>query len=120
MDSIINQVGDTMGMYSTFIEQDIQYSEHREELKKLRSEIDHMDLISENGVVNFHEWSGQKIEGYWYEETVDVLRKIAPFIEGTADFFYEEGWGFRLLFKDKKVYYQRQQKTYTDPEELQK
>ncbi|MBW3011275.1 hypothetical protein KY326_03585 [Candidatus Woesearchaeota archaeon] len=107
-----------MGMYSTYIQQDIEVKD-KDGLMKASKEIeDDMGLICEDEV-DFSAWDGHKIEGYWYEETRKILKTIAPFIEGYAEFLYEEGYSFRILFENGKVYFQRATVTWEGKEELE-
>ena len=62
--------------------------------------------------MSFFNWGGHKIWGYWYDETVRILEAIAPFIKGYAEFLFEEGWKFRIVFENKKVYYQRAKESW--------
>ena len=110
-----------MGMYSTFVGQNIDIKNH-EGVKKVMEEFDTMDLIDEltEGTmdVDFCNWDTHKIEGYWYDETVNILRALAPFVEGYAEFMYEEGYNFRILFENGKVYTQRAELVWNNKEEL--
>lgn len=87
--------------------QDIEVMDSQK-LKESIKDLDHNYLISEDGNVSFSNWCGHKIEGYWYDETRRVLNAIAPFIKGWVEFQYEEGYLFRIVFEDGKVYFQRQ------------
>jgi len=90
-------------MYSTFISQDIKIID----IDILNKEENKNDLINEvfNGeTIDFSIWDGYKIEGYWYEDTVLVLKMLASVIEGYAEFLYEDGYRFRIVFENGKVY----------------
>lgn len=97
-----------MGMYSSFTTQDIEVI-NKEELAELslNEEITN-GLISKEGDIDFCAWDGDKIYGYWFKETVDVLNAIAPFIEGYAQFQYEGGFSFRIVFMNQKAWIQVQ------------
>jgi len=109
-----------MGMYSSFIEQDIKVLNKNETLK-IREELkdDLYDLIDNEGEIEFGNWSDMKIEGYWYLGTLRVLTTIAQFIEGYVEFSYEEGYNFRIEFENGKVYFKRQQQIEWDKLERQ-
>lgn len=94
-------------MYSTFVNQDIEVLDN-ESLKKFAEKMDCYYLIDDLGQVDFSQWDSMKIEGYWYDETRQILNAISPFIKGWAEFQYEEGYNFRIVFEDGKVLYQRQ------------
>lgn len=86
-----------MGMYSYFSHQDIEVTD-----KKIVSEVeaifDDMGLI-EDSEIDFGNWDGHKLEGYWYEETRKILIALAKGVEGYAEFNYEEGYSFRICFE---------------------
>jgi len=107
-----------MGMYSEFIEQDIKVV-NEFGLVLVASQFEHEGLVREDGEVDFSEWDGNKIEGYWYPETIKVLKDIAPFIVGYAHFRYEEGFEFKIIFRDGKVFYNRSEQVWGDESELQ-
>lgn len=106
-----------MGLISTFIDQDISFRKKRkdklktclETLKKANDDgyADCIDLSKSIPDVDFSNWSGRKIEGYWYPEMVKFLKELAEYIDGYAEFQYEEGYSFRIVFKDQKVYFQK-------------
>ena len=107
-----------MGMYSTFLEQDIEIKD-LEGLKKALKGVDCYNLF-DGEELDFCEWGGHKIEGYWYKETREVLNLIAPFVEGIVLFSYEEGWNFRIIFKEGKVYTQKpKEPEYHEPQLLE-
>ena len=106
-----------MGMYSTFITQDIEIK-NAEELKKISKEIDTLNLIDKDGNIQFDEWTDHKIEGYWYEGTMEILRAIAPFIEGFVEFEYEEGYRFKIIFRNGELFYQRTSNEWLDESPL--
>ncbi len=95
-----------MGTYSTYMEDTIE-ALNLEELKKVKETFDTMGLINEDGTLDFGNWSGHKLEGYWYKSTMEILRAIAPHIKGYVEFSYEEGYPFRLMFRDSKIFYKR-------------
>ena len=76
-----------MGMISIYADQDIEVL-NKEALTKLESHENNLGVISD-GVIDFCEWDGYKIEGYWYKDTVNFLCAIAPHIKGWAEFRYE-------------------------------
>ena len=104
-----------MGMYSHFKEQDVM---------KLRGDIPlnvflslrekAKPLIREDGAIRFCEWSGYKLEGYWYADTVKILKEIAKYIDCDSDeelkvtFDYEHDYLFEIVFKNKKVFTRKQ------------
>jgi len=93
-------------MYSTFIYEDIEVTD-KEGLDKA-VENEEIDILTDSeGNVSFEEWDGHKLEGYWYNETIKTLKEIAKYIKGFVEFSYEEGYNFRIVFEDGKVYYQR-------------
>ena len=94
-----------MGMYSTFVTEDITITDI-EGFEKLAKIIKDTDGLIEDGEIKFSNWDSFKLEGYWYKSTVEILIAIAPYIEGYAEFVYEEGYKFRIVFKDKKAYVQ--------------
>lgn len=96
-----------MGRYSTFIEQEIKVLDKKSLLEAIQ-DLEHNDLVTPNGKIEFINWDGHKIEGYWYDETKNTLKAVAPFIEGYVEFTFEGGYNFRLVFEDKKVYFQKQ------------
>jgi len=107
-----------MGMYSTYVTQDIEVK-NKEALKEIEKKFDTMNLIDENGEIDFCEWDSHKLEGYWYKETREILKAIAEHIEGYTEFTYEEGYNFRILFENKKVYYQRAENKWLGKEEIE-
>ncbi len=102
-----------MGMYSTFKRQDIKVKDVeglREAVKPFKNDVGHLDLTDFNAddedIVNFEAWDNSKLESYWCDNTVKILKAIAPYIEGWVEFHYEEGYNFRIVFKNGKVYRQ--------------
>jgi len=93
-------------MISTYLNESIEVL-NSEGLKIIREELDTMDLITQEGEIEFAEWGGHKLEGYWYENTRKILKAIAPHVEGYAEFSYEEGYPFRIIFRDGNVYFKR-------------
>lgn len=98
-----------MGMHSSFVMQDLKVLD-KEELKKFVNDENNFNLIDSDGEIDFCEWDNHKLEGYWYKETVEFLKKICQYIEGIVEFQYEEGYNFRIVFENKKVYTQTQPK----------
>lgn len=95
-----------MGMCSRFINQDITITDS-EKLKTLLKENDwYMSEIIKDTcgqlVVDFSNWDDCKIYGYFYDETKETLKSIATCIDGWVEFQYEEGFPFRLCFRDGK------------------
>ncbi len=93
-------------MYSTYIEDTIEVLNPKE-LKKVKENLDTSGLINDGGSLDFANWCGHKLEGYWYESTRKILRAIAPHIKGYVEFSYEEGYPFRLEFRNGKIFYKR-------------
>ena len=96
-----------MGMYSTYNWEDIEVKD-KEALIKIKKEKGGedwsvYDAITDEGELVLQEWCGTKIEGYWYNSTRDFLLEVAPFVEGFAEFSYEEGYDFRICFNDGVV-----------------
>ena len=115
-----------MGMYSSFVEQDIKFrppyrdawaelsnalvalKSKYSELEGWASELGDCIVISPNmPEINFVEWDEWKIEGYWYKEMVAFLVDIAKYIEGYVEFEYEGGYRFRIVFEKGKGFTQR-------------
>ncbi|GAG30517.1 unnamed protein product [marine sediment metagenome] len=97
-----------MGMRSTFLEQEIK-ALNKKALKQIkREDCEDSVVISEKGDIDFEGWDDWKIEGYWYDSTISFLKSISSFIEGWAEFEYEEGYRFRILFEKGKAYFQKQ------------
>ena len=102
-----------MGMYSTLINEEIKVLNPKAIAKLSPKETDN---LIENKKLNFYNLSNSKIEGYWSDETINALNKIAPHIEGYLEFIYEEGYFFRIVFKEGKVYTQHQKNiNYHEP-----
>ena len=59
----------------------------------------------EDVAIDFSAWNEHKIEGYWYDETIEALCELAKYIEGFAEFEYEEGYHFRICFEKGKPYF---------------
>lgn len=102
-----------MGMYSSFIDQEISIKDILG-LTMVSSNFEEGDQLFNGEHVDFSVWDGNKIEGYWYSETLDILKSIAPFIEGYAEFQYEEGYHFKIIFRGGRVYFQRSDITWKD------
>lgn len=110
-----------MGMYSTFLGQEIEVINKNELLKIKRENKDNeiYEIIEDDGEIDFLGWDDNKIEGYWYDETTKILREIAPCIVGEVTFLYEEGYQFKIIFKEGKVFTTKQKDaTFYEPEEL--
>jgi hypothetical protein len=110
------QGGIRMGMYSTFLDQDIKIIDSKKLVKIKTSkgaDTDYRSVISDDGKsINFEEWDSYKIEGYWYPELKTFLKKIATCIEGWAEFEYEEGYRFRIVFQNKTPYFLRERREW--------
>lgn len=92
-------------MYSTFYYQELKELD----LEKLKLVLDKegeelYGLIDSNGHIDFSAWCGHKIEAYWYPETRRLLGEVAPYVEGFAEFMYEEGYKFRIYFEKGEVF----------------
>jgi len=96
-----------MGMYSAFIDQEIKVLD-KNGLSSLKNDDEEYSCVITDEGVDFNEWDSFKIEGYWYPEFVDFLRELAKYIEGYTEFEYEEGYKFRIIFKDKQPYFLRE------------
>ena len=102
-----------MGMRSTFITESIVVKD-KEALKKIDVEFAEELIDKETGSVSFEGWDDTKLEGYWYPEQVKILKAIAPYIEGYAEFDYEEGYNFRIIFENGKVYFLAEEKRWDE------
>lgn len=94
-------------MYSSFCYQELKELD-KDKLKEVKDSFDKEDdwseIIEEDGSIDFEAWCGYKIEAYWNPETIEILKAIAPFVEGFAEFMYEEGYKFRIYFENSKVF----------------
>jgi hypothetical protein len=106
-----------MGMRSTFITQELEVTDTKKLLEAING-LDTDDLVDKDGKVNFENWDDMKIEGYWYGGTMRILHRIAPFVEGYAEFEYEEGYLYRIIFEKGKLLFQRTEHTWLDTSEL--
>lgn len=98
-----------MGDLSYFREQEIEEN-NKEELITLGENGEYSSkVIDPNGVVDFSGWDYHKIEGYWYKEFVKELLEIAKHITGFVEFYCDYEYSFRIVFKDGKPYFHRQQ-----------
>jgi len=97
-------------MRSDFIKQDII---KKESLKRFRDD-EWGCIITESGGIDFEEWNEWKLYGYWYEECVEVLKAIAPYLEGYAEFEYEGGFKFRIIFADSRCYSLKAEEIWND------
>ena len=106
-------------MGSSFLTEDIRVIKALPEEVKRDFKEDELtkDIISDERV-SFQDWDGYKLEGYWFDETVKVLTKIAPYIEGYAEFLYQEGYKFRIVFKEGKVFREIAEESWGNGEEL--
>jgi len=106
-----------MGNYSYFViqdnmkvRQDISFLEFRK-LKEILGA-----LIDGEGNINFEEWSGHKIQGYWYDETKQQLALLAKFLDYkeqstlTVTFDFEHEYLFQIVFKDHKAFFRTETK----------
>lgn len=106
-------------MYSSYVTDDMEVKDPKGLVKAKEQLEDDFNLIEDDGsYLNWVEWDGHKIEGYWYPETLKILTTIAPYVEGYVEFMYEEGYNFRILFKDGKVFFQKADLKWLVPEEL--
>lgn len=101
-----------MGMYSTYESQDLQYDKMR--IVKEFEGYDTFGLVSSGGDIDFAEWDGHKIEGYWYDETKKILNKLAKFVKGEVIFLHEEGYLFKIIFKYGKALVQYSEIVWKD------
>ena len=99
-----------MGMYSSFLDEDIEVIDE-EGLKEYllnhpKDEDDIVDCLWKDKDIktfSFNGWDSHKLISYWYNETLEVLRDLAVFIEGYAKFEYETGEEFATInFSDGK------------------
>lgn len=105
-----------MGMYSDYRGQKIKIKSKKalKEYKKMVEEEHKFfdsritNIITDDGNIDFQEWDSNKLEGYWLPETKLLLNDIAEFITGWVVFEYECYYLFRLIFKNNKVYIQRE------------
>ena len=101
-----------MGMYSSFSHEDIKVTDARGLLAFITfSGLDLNDMVyhrkddnTEVLFVTFESWEYCKLQGYWYEETIKILSGLAPYIEGEAEFIYEDQTPFRIVFRDGKAF----------------
>jgi len=104
-----------MGNYSYFrdqseikIKEDISWNDFKVLKKALHP------IINEDGEINFSNWDGNKIQGYWYETTVKVLELLAKYLDLNKDeeayvtFDYEHESLFQIVFKNKEVFVRNQ------------
>ena len=94
-----------MGMYSAFLNEDIRILDKKKLEEYAKSKISDSDVwesfVKEHySFQAFDEW---KIQGYWYENWCKFLIEVAEFIEGEANFKYEEGQPFFIEFKNGEV-----------------
>ena len=99
-----------MGIYSDFLIQDINVLNKEALIKIPDTELS--TIINKTGDIDFSIWTINgflKIEGYWDEdvELIKFLNNIAKFIEGEVIFTCDKGYLFKIIFKDKKVFYQK-------------
>ena len=112
-------------MYSYVTEVEIEVT-NKQRLIEVREELDwihftdengvkHYDLISEDGELDWEEaFDDCKIEGYWYPKFLKDLLLLAECVEGYVEMHYEEGWNFRIVFKQGKIYYVRAEQVYSE------
>jgi hypothetical protein len=96
-----------MGMYSEFVCEELEVLTSREEIAKL--EMGFFDppvykTWKDNDGVTFQAWNDSKLYGYLTEKNVRELKKLLPHIRGWAEFIYEEGFAFRLVFSDEGLF----------------
>jgi len=98
-----------MGMYSTFQQQEIEVTDPEgvQAIKKIGDYKNVDNVITEEGV-EFEKWDEGKVYGYLSlgGELVRFLKTLARFVKGYVEFEYEEGFKYRFVFKDKKVFLQ--------------
>lgn len=109
-------------MSSDFIHQEINVldSEGLIEAKEKMSDDEWAEYILYDGEIDFDQLDGWKIYGYFYSEMCESFTMAAQFIEGFAEFRYEEGNVFRIVFKDKKWYIQESELKWLEPKEVAK
>lgn len=115
-----------MGMYSTFVGEDIEVI-HKIFFIPVFSPVagigpgnleslNPISVINDNGkpkaMVGFEAWDDIKLEGYWFESEIVLLNYIKHFIQGLAEFGYEEGYNFQLLFNGKGDAHVRREERY--------
>lgn len=111
-----------MGMYSYFRFQEIKIINKEGLIESMEGVEDQewREFVSKEGEVEFDNYDSWKIYGYFYPEMCSVLSRAAEFIEGFAEFMYEEGMVFRLVFKDKKWFLQETELKWLEPKEIHK
>jgi hypothetical protein len=118
-----------MGDYSTFLDQEISAKDKEGLLKFKKSQKDNdlvcgdeinNALITDEGEINFEAWDDNKIESYWYDETMEVLEGIAPYIEGKVEFNFNGEYDFRIIFREGKLFFQRQSNEWLEETPLKK
>lgn len=100
-----------MGMYSTIQSSCVNIKDldgYKLILSKLKEKYEYLAACLKEDEISFYSWSDWKIEGYWYPDMVAFLNELAPYVEGYAEFSYEEGYNFRIVFQDNNFLYQRQ------------
>lgn len=106
-------VSSKMGNRSAFMNESIKVIdiEFFSILDTLISEVcSYFPIITDNflNTVSFVGLDDYKIEGYWYPEFKKALDIIAKAIEGWVEFMYEEEYRYRIVFKNKTWYFQRE------------
>jgi hypothetical protein len=111
-----------MGMSSYFRHQEIKVLDEKGllEAKADMDDDEWAEYILDNGEIDFDQFDGWKIYSYLYAEMCASFTMAAQFIEGFAEFRYEEGDIFRIVFKDKKWYLQETELKWMEPKEVRK
>jgi hypothetical protein len=99
-----------MGMYSRFIRQDIIHIDMSKisalDFNELQKDL--APIIKDNGDVCFYEWDNIKLEGYWLDDAISKLKRIAKHLDHdvrfTVTYHYEGGYHFMIIFEGGKMY----------------
>jgi len=103
-------------MASSFVTQRIKVK-NKKALIRIKKENEEWGvIITPKGNINFKKWSNWKLQGYWYDECIKVLKEIAKHITGYVEFFSEycEENDFRIIFEDGKVFLQEAKIMWND------
>lgn len=95
-----------MGMYSTFDYQNGMRVDTDADFGNVDDDVLKMIRHDE---IQFSDWDGHKLEGYWYEDTIrrlkqmkNIIHNLTPRTEDNfAQFQYEEGYHFRIAFVER-------------------
>jgi len=96
-----------MGEYSKFLEQDIKIinkEKFAEVVKTIDDNFLSKVLFTNDNNINFSEWDGYKLEGYWFNDIMIILRLLSTCIKGYVEFFYEVGYKYRIVFEEGKIF----------------